>query len=98
MANYKEIVLVTKYTDRDGHEKSKNTRIGVAFQMRNDPTKLTLKFDAYPADPSAFIVVQPPRERNQQGGQQGGGQQQGVYGNQGQQQGGQQGGQQDVPF
>lgn len=59
-----DINVVKKYQAKDGTEKTYSVKIGTGFQNKNG--SFTLRFDAYPASPEDWIVMQERQER--QGG------------------------------
>lgn len=63
MANYKEIICAVKRTI-NGEEKTFWNRIGVAFPTKADDGNFLLKFDYFPTDPTAGIMLTDPKPRD----------------------------------
>lgn len=61
MSKHRDIVAFIKFTDSEGEERSRSTRIGVAFPTKGD--NFRLKFDFIPTDPATELVILKPKAR-----------------------------------
>ena len=68
MSNVFDVVGLTEYEDRkSGEKKTRYTRLGVAFPLKDGSPGMTVRLDALPV--SGAMIIKPKQDRQSGGGE-----------------------------